>query len=100
MADEATRDRVRALVRDVLSKTLPEATPEAVPSSPSPSASSVSSSNPAPQTSSAITRGEPAKVVITEDDARGLDRGAVLRIAETARLTPLAADIINERGIE
>ena len=31
---------------------------------------------------------------------RGLERGAVLRIAEAARLTPLAADIVNERGIE
>ena len=31
---------------------------------------------------------------------RGLERGAVLRIAENAKLTPLAADIINERGIE
>ncbi len=39
-------------------------------------------------------------MVITEDDVRGLERGAVLRIAEAARLTPLAADIINERGIE
>jgi len=39
-------------------------------------------------------------LVITEDDVRGLERGSVLRIAEAARLTPLAADIINERGIE
>jgi ribose 5-phosphate isomerase B len=39
-------------------------------------------------------------MVITEDDVRGLERGSVLRIAEAARLTPLAADIVNERGIE
>src|ERR1041385_5471157 len=100
MADEATRDRVRALVRDVLSKTMPDAAPEATPSSSSPSAGSVLSSNPAPQTSLTVTRDESAKLVITEDDVRGLERGAVLRIAENARLTPLAADIINERGIE
>ena len=47
-----------------------------------------------------VTRDESAKVVITEDDVRGLERGAILRIAEGARLTPLAADIVNERGIE
>jgi ribose 5-phosphate isomerase B len=94
MADDATRDRVRALVRDVLSKTMP-AEAEAAPanSSPPPQASSASSSP-------AVTRDESAKLVITEDDVRGLEHGAVLRIAEAARLTPLAADIVNERGIE
>src|SRR2546423_15524458 len=48
----------------------------------------------------AITRDESAKLVITEDDVRGLERGAVLRISEAARLTPLAADIVSDRGIE
>jgi ribose 5-phosphate isomerase B len=94
MADEATRDRVRALVRDVLSKTMP-AEPESVPA-----ASLPSSANPKTPSGPNITRDESAKVVITEDDVRGLERGAVLRIAESARLTPLAADIVNERGIE
>src|SRR5439155_15514406 len=58
--------------------------------------------NPSPAASSSgnITRDESAKLVITEDDVRGLERGAILRIAESARLTPLAADIVNERGIE
>src|SRR4051812_3534973 len=97
MADEATRDRVRALVRDVLSKTLPVSSP--------PQASAQSTkvgSSPAPNDSKtiSITRDESAKLVITEDDVRGLERGAVLRIAETARLTPLAADLVSERGIE
>lgn len=96
MADEATRDRVRALVRDVLSKTMPaEAEPE-----PAAKAIEPPRNISPPQTSPAVTRDESAKVVITEDDVRGLERGAVLRIAEAARLTPLAADIINERGIE
>src|SRR6266496_4874436 len=93
MADDATRDRVRALVRDVLSKAMP-AESEA-PSSNTPS----SLASPASRRPS-VTRDESAKVVITEDDVRGLERGAVLRIAENARLTPLAADIVNERGIE
>jgi ribose 5-phosphate isomerase B len=39
-------------------------------------------------------------MVITEDDVRGLETGAVLRVAEGARLTPLAADIVKDRGIE
>jgi ribose 5-phosphate isomerase B len=94
MADDATRDRVRALVRDVLSKAVaaePERTKSAA-ASPAPS--------PAPSPSGNITRDESAKLVITEDDVRGLERGAVLRISEGARLTPLAADIVNDRGIE
>ena len=96
MADDATRDRVRALVRDVLSKAVPsesQSTPAAGFSSPSPPPS-------APTHGPAVTRDESAKLVITEDDVRGLERGAVLRLAESARLTPLAADIVNERGIE
>jgi ribose 5-phosphate isomerase B len=95
MADEATRDRVRALVRDVLSQALPDSASDARP---------VAAMAAAPKTAdtnmTSVTRDESAKLVITEDDVRGLERGAVLRIAEKARLTPLAADIIKERGIE
>jgi len=95
MADEATRDRVRALVRDVLSKTLPES------SSVAPAQATADPGAPQHTASNAkVTRDESAKLVITEDDVRGLERGQVLRIAEAARLTPLAADIVNERGIE
>ncbi|MFN2576916.1 MAG: ribose 5-phosphate isomerase B [Pyrinomonadaceae bacterium] len=97
MADDATRDRVRALVRDVLSKTLPESTGQSE-AQPKTAASSPPLNN--SQTTAPVTRDESAKVVITEDDVRGLERGAVLRIAEGARLTPLAADIVSERGIE
>ena len=96
MADDATRDRVRALVRDVLSKAVPA-------ESQSTSATGFSNRSPAPSikpSGSAVTRDESAKLVITEDDVRGLESGAVLRLAENARLTPLAADIVNERGIE
>jgi ribose 5-phosphate isomerase B len=99
MADDATRDRVRALVRDVLSKAAPA---EFEASTPAPSAKTAASFTPpaTPSSGAAVTRDESAKVVITEDDVRGLEQGAVLRIAEGARLTPLAADIIKERGIE
>lgn len=94
MADEATRDRVRALVRDVLSKTIPSESAASGSSLPPQSAPAAVASN------QAVTRDESAKFVITEDDVRGLERGAVLRVAENARLTPLAADIVNDRGIE
>lgn len=94
MADDATRDRVRALVREVLAKAAPETTTTA--STPTRFVNTVSETA-AP---SAVTRDESAKSVITEDDVRGLEPGAVLRIGEDARLTPLAADIVNEKKIE
>ena len=97
MADDAARDRVRALVREVLAKATPENAPNAE-AEPTPTrfVNTVSESN----TQTAVTRDESAKSVITEDDVRGLEAGAVLRIGEDARLTPLAADIINEKKIE
>ena len=55
-----------------------------------------SSSTPA----NSVTRDESSQSVITGDDVQGLEPGAVLRIAEGARLTPLAADIISDRKIE
>lgn len=55
---------------------------------------------PAASTQVTVTRDESSKGVITEDDVRGLEPGSVLRIAESARLTPLAADIVSEKHIE
>ncbi len=92
MADDSTRDRVRALVREVLAKAGP-AEPEQAPTR---FVNTVSETT----TQSPVTRDESAKSVITEDDVRGLEPGAILRIGEDARLTPLAADIVNERKIE
>jgi ribose 5-phosphate isomerase B len=121
--DDSTRDRVRALVRDVLANALPaedettatKPTPVAAPASasqaPRESAADASSVptrfiNTLPvETASAqpekdFARDESSKMVITEDDVRGLEEGARLRVAEGARLTPLAADIVRERRIE
>jgi ribose 5-phosphate isomerase B len=89
---DESRDRIRALVRDVLEKagTAPETTPTRFV-------------NTVPETeaqSAGVARDESSKSVITEDDVRGLEQGAVLRIGEDARLTPLAADIVKERHIE
>ena len=95
MADNETRDRVRALVRDVLAKAAPD-----LADVPSPNATRFVDTMPAEQTKQEVTRDESSKVIITEDDVRGLDAGAVLRIGAHARLTPLAADIIKDRGIQ
>ena len=89
-------------MRDVLEK-IPteEAGPHAAPQTDAPVTRFIDTAP--PQTTSepaTVTRDESSKKVITEDDVRGLDPGAVLRIAEGARLTPLAADIVRERKIE
>jgi ribose 5-phosphate isomerase B len=55
---------------------------------------------PPTQPTGKFTHDESSKTVITEDDVRNLEPGVALRIAENARLTPLAADIVNERNIE
>ena len=92
--DDSTRDRVRALVREVLAKAAPENPPPA--ETPSRFVNTV----PEKPAEPAFTRDESAKSMITEDDVRGLEPGAVLRIGEGVRLTPLAADIVSERRIE
>ncbi len=109
--DNSTRDRVRALVREVLQNALPADEDEAATRSPDAvtaparivpmiKESSVASSIGRAIGDEAVTRDESSKTVITEDDVRGLEDGACLRIAEGARLTPLAADIVRERRIE
>lgn len=100
MDDNSTRDRIRALVRDVLDKSIPAE----AESAPAPRTSSrfidTAPPNPITTTEATATRDESSKTVITEDDVRDLAEGAVLRIAEGARLTPLAADIVREKRIE
>jgi ribose 5-phosphate isomerase B len=99
--DNSTRDRIRALVREVLEKS----TPADAPSRPDASVTSsrfidTLPSSPARSSETNTTRDESSKTVITEDDVRDLANGATLRIAEGARLTPLAADMVSEKGIE
>ena len=115
--DESTRDRVRALVRNVLENALPAEDETAggappVKQQPSSKQGEPQSSTPnrfintVPENASgasqeqAVTRDESSKMVITELDVHGLEEGARLRVAEGARLTPLAADIVRERKIE
>jgi ribose 5-phosphate isomerase B len=97
MADDKTevRDRVRALVRDVLKNTQTlEEEKTSVPTR------IIQVSQTHEKEEPAWARDESAKTIITEDDVRNLEEGAKLRIAEGARLTPLAADIVREKKIE
>jgi ribose 5-phosphate isomerase B len=97
--DRSTRDRIRALVRDVLDQTISSnIEPDASDLSPRSRFIDLAPQNPSADTR--VIRDESSKMVITEDDVRGLEPGAALRIAEKARLTPLAADLVNERKIE
>lgn len=117
--EQSTRDRVRALVREVLNNALPEEGNDAPSQTASPSSSNAPAAASPPKATPAIVtttitrstpssateekpfvRDESSKTVITEADVHGLERGARLRIAEGARLTPLAADIVREQGIE
>jgi ribose 5-phosphate isomerase B len=97
MAKQAddTRERVRALVREVL-KTFP--TEGEAPSDTPPEHIVVNSLK--DTINKEFDRDESAKQLITEDDLRGLPEGAKVRIAEGARLTPLAQDLVQERRIE
>ena len=115
---ESTRDRVRALVREVLKNAAPADEPpaEEPARAASPAQNPVRTDAPAlarvvevapaqprdepQQPARDYTHDESSKSVITEDDVRSLPAGARLRVAEGARLTPLAADIVRERGVE
>jgi ribose 5-phosphate isomerase B len=100
MDDNSTRDRIRALVRDVLDKALPEESEANSSKKTSSRFIDQTPKNLATFSEGSATRDESSKTVITEDDVRDLATGAVLRIAEGARLTPLAADIVSEKRIE
>ena len=98
MPDNETRDRIRALVRDVLDKSLPA---DALPPQSAPeSATRFVDTLPATESQTANMRDESSKSVITEDDVRDLPEGTKLRIAEGARLTALAQDIVSAKRIE
>lgn len=99
MSDPSDRDRIRSLVRDVLAQAIPDAE-QTGSTSGSQTSSRFIDTIPKTSSADAVTRDESSKLVITEDDVRGLEPGAVLRIGELARLTPLANDVIREKGIE
>lgn len=87
-----TRERIRAMVREVL---------KAIPDGPAPvePVHHLVVNSLREKHGREFDRDESAKSLITEDDLRGLDDGAKVRVALDARLTPLAQDIVNERQI-
>jgi ribose 5-phosphate isomerase B len=98
MADKNsdTRERVRALVREVLA-TVPT---EGEDLSAVPVVEHVVVNSLKDKREREYDRDESAKTLLTEDDLRGLGPGSRVRVAENVRMTPLAADIVSELGIE
>lgn len=91
--DKETRERVRELVKQVLAN---------VPASEEPAENlpqRIVVNSLQDKVNKEFDRDESAKNLITEDDLRGLEEGAKLRISENAKFTPLANDIINEKRI-
>ena len=93
--DKETRDRVRALVRDVLAN-VPVEEESAAPPETFPKRVVVNSLK--DEIGKEYDRDESAKSLITEDDLRGLSEGAKIRVAENARFTSLASDLIREKN--
>lgn len=104
------RDRVRAMVKEMLANTPVEGestltaqsaiaqTPSPAPKDPAPEHVLVNSLK--GETRGEFDRDESEKSLITEDDLRGLDHGATVRVSDTAKFTPLARDIISEKNIQ
>ena len=92
--EKETRERVRELVRQVLA-TVPA---EEEPVKNFPERFVVNSLK--SEIDKEFDRDESSKNLITEDDLRGLNEGAKLRVAENAKFTPLAHDLIREKSIQ
>jgi ribose 5-phosphate isomerase B len=102
--DKETRERVRELVKQVLASVPAENEVETQIGEKSPPAQEnfpqrVVVNSLKEEIGKAFDRDESAKTLITEDDLRGLDFGAKLRVAENVRFTPLADDFIQEKNI-
>ncbi|MGI8495561.1 MAG: RpiB/LacA/LacB family sugar-phosphate isomerase [Pyrinomonadaceae bacterium] len=97
MADnKETRDRVRALVREVLANVPVEEDKKEEAFVPE----RLVVNSLKDEIGKEFDRDESAKTVLIEEDLRGLENGAKLRIAENAKFTPLAEDIIREKQIQ
>ena len=89
-----TRDRVRALVRQVL-----ESVPAEAFSEPETFPKRVVVNSLKEKSAREFDRDESAKSLLTEDDFRGLESGSRIRVSESAKLTPLAKDIVSEKQL-
>ena len=92
---DETRERVRAMVREVLENVPVEDEPASSDKPPE----HVVVNSLKEKSEREYDRDESAKTLITEDDLRGLDFGSRLRVSENVKFTPLASDIIGEKGI-
>src|SRR2546423_5305219 len=102
MADKETRDRVRELVKQVLATVPTEGETEKPAAAPAGAAAveHVVVNSLQEKLGREWDRDESAKSLITEDDLRGLEAGSRIRVAENAKFTSLAEDIVNERNIQ
>ncbi len=96
---EETRRRVRQIVSDILGNAARSAAPVPPPATPGTEPKHVLVNSLRERAEREFDRDESAKALITEFDLRGLDEGARLRVAETAKFTPLADDIVRERRL-
>ncbi|QYO67326.1 RpiB/LacA/LacB family sugar-phosphate isomerase [Leptolyngbya sp. 7M] len=95
MSSTIQRDKIKALVQEVLSR-FPESSSEKRDADPE----HIIVNSLKERHEREFDRDESAKSLITEDDLRGLDHGSRLRIKRDSKFTPLARDIVLERGIE
>jgi ribose 5-phosphate isomerase B len=97
MAEEKSqRDRVRALVKEVLANTPVEGAEDDAAPVQYPEHVKVNSLKDTPAD---FDRDESSKNLITEDDLRGMEEGTRLRVADGVKFTPLASDLVREKGI-
>ena len=89
-----TREKVRALVREVLKNAPAESEPPKVHEPQHVIVNSLKA-----KAEREFDRDESAKMLLTEDDLRGLESGARLRVAADVKMTPLASDIVSDKGI-
>jgi len=98
--NQETRDRVRALVKQVLA-TVPTEGETGKTATPNVGVvEHVVVNSLQNKLGKEFDRDESAKSLITEDDLRGLENGARLRVSQNVKFTSLAQDIVNDRNIE
>ena len=99
-ATNETRDRVRALVRQVLATVPTEGDTERSAPAVVGAVEHVLVNSLRDKVGKAFDRDESSKSLLTEDDLRGLEPGSKLCVAANVKFTALAQDIVNERRIE
>ena len=98
MKDNETRERVRALVKQVL-ENVPLENEKALTAQPENFPQRVVVNSLKEKSEKEFDRDESAKKLLTEDDLRGLEEGARLRVAENVKFTALAQDIVNDKKL-